>query len=188
MLKKLCFFVFCSLFAGNIYICCEEKESIFLFGVDLETATRSEFREAIKSKGAIVEAERDDYFSDKYRTNEIMKGSSILTVGYTMEDDFSTAIYDFPSIADQDKVYQIRDMLVSKYGKPSKEHNPKLGLVKYVWEITDNLLIILEREWPPKIVSLMYKNKRNYLLQSRQGAMITAQQKQEEYKKMDDLF
>lgn len=187
--KKSSVVCFLLLFFLNVEIFAKEN-SLFLFGIDLEKATRAELREAIKGSGAKVLFEEESKFGDKYETSHILKGSYGLEIVYTdsISKDFSSATYFFPFNGDNKQIYEIKEMLEFKYGQANKEIDDKSGKFLCRWIMTDNLLVELVRNGFSKETYLGYTNVKNTKIKEEQIAKIKEAEKQAEYQKNNDLF
>lgn len=105
---------------------------------------------AMKEAGVKVKVEDKNKWSDIYFTSNILKGTSELTVSYTVDDYFSKAKYIFPAKQmDLLLVSNVKDMIASKYGEPSQSiGKPNLGKVTYKWKLQDGINIEVFRGWP----------------------------------------
>lgn len=137
---------------------CAKKARTALFESLLRCVVREDFRAAIKRGGARAVREDNAYWYDQYESEDVLKGSSILSVGYTQATgEFAVANYTFPSHVDTKQITQIRDMVASKYGAPTKSSgNARLGPASYEWSLPDGIRIRVHRDWPNTTTFLEY--------------------------------
>ena len=88
----------------------------------------------------------------------MLKGSSALAVGYTQATgEFAVAQYTFPSDVDAEQIGRIRDMVVSKYGAPTRSSgDARLGPASYEWALPDGIRMRVHRGWPDTTTFLEY--------------------------------
>lgn len=128
---------------------CSQLALTQLFEVKLICTTRSEMMSAVKSAGGIVIREDSNYFGDIYNSSSVLKGSSKLLMLYTENNNFAEAQYIFPSSMDIHQVTRVRDLVLGKYGEPSKSNgNVNVGEVAFSWDLNDGMLIKVQRGWP----------------------------------------
>lgn len=141
---------------------CLKNASTLLFGEALNCIDKEALRNASKQAGAKVTREDNGYWYDLYDSSELLEGTSELSIAY-MNGKFAEAYYKYDSFVDRHKVLEVRDLVVSKYGKPaSSEGNPSLGPVTYTWKLKDGIKVVVERAWPDTTVYLKYIHPANY--------------------------
>lgn len=158
---------------------CIKKSSTLLFGEALNCTDKDELRTASKNAGAKAIREDSQYRYDTYDSSELLEGTSKLSIGY-IKDKFAEAYYKYDAFVDTHKVVEVRDLVVSKYGKPaSSKGNPSLGPVTYTWKLKDGIKIVVKRAWPDTTVYLNYIHPVNY------AAMQTEMKRQENAEEND---
>lgn len=141
---------------------CLHKASTLLFGEALNCTDKTALRLASKQAGANETREDDGYWYDLYDSSALLEGTSKLSIAYS-NDKFAEAVYQFDSSMDTHKVVEVRNMVVSKYGKPAtSEGNPSLGPVSYIWKLKDGIRLVVQRDWPDTTVYLKYIHPANY--------------------------
>ena len=142
---------------------CQEGASTKLFGVFIKCANRDVMMAAIKKAGAGVKSEDKNKWGDYYYTSKVLKGSSQLYMGYTVNDWFAYAQYTFPSRMDNQQVLKIKNMVASKYGEPdTASGNIGLGKVVYQWQLKDGIKLKVSRGWPDTTTYMRYTYPKNY--------------------------
>ena len=141
---------------------CLKQASTQLFGEALNCADKNVLRLAAKQAGAKATREEDGYWYDTYNSSELLEGTSELSIAY-IKVKFAKAVYKYNSMMDAHKVVEVRDMVVSKYGKPATSNgNPSLGPVSYTWKLKDGIQVKVSREWPDTTVYLTYTHPANF--------------------------
>lgn len=141
---------------------CYKKSNTLLFGEALNCTDKTAMRLAVKQAGAHVTREDDGYWYDLYDSSSLLDGTSELAIAYIGEK-FAKAYYKFDAMVDASKVVAVRNMVVSKYGKPAtSEGNPSLGPVSYTWKLKDGIRLVVKRGWPDTTVYLEYIHLANY--------------------------
>jgi uncharacterized protein len=141
---------------------CIKKSNTLLFGEALNCTDMEALRTASKQAGAKATREDTTHWYDTYDSSGLLEGTSELSIAY-MNGKFAEAFYKYESEMDTHKVVEVRDLVVSKYGKPaSSEGNPSLGPVTYTWKLKDGIKIVVERAWPDTTVYLKYIHPANY--------------------------
>jgi len=134
-----------------------------LFDVDIMCANRDDMMAATKKAGASAKQEDKNKWGDYYYSSNVLKGSSELYVGYTVDDYFAYAQYTFPSRMDSQQVVKIKNMVASKYGEPTyRNGNVGLGNVTYKWTLDDGIVLKVSRGWPNTTTYLRYTYSKNY--------------------------
>jgi TPR repeat protein len=138
---------------------CEARADTLLFGIKLKCGDREQVRFRLASSGAVATRESRNDWGDTYETSKVLSGSSSLYVGYTFDDWFAVAEYQFAD----DKFEDVGNRVISKYGPPRKTHgNLRLGPVSATWITKDGLEIEVHHGWPPTETFLTYKNPAAY--------------------------
>lgn len=122
-----------SLFAG-------ESKPFELFGLDIKNASREEVRKTLRDKGAYPRREQDGYYADLYDPRSLMRGAEELVVVYDDRNEFVKISFLIPvfTFVGVDKVFEVRDMLVSKYGQPEAVRGREdLNPLSYFWSLSD---------------------------------------------------
>ncbi len=141
---------------------CLKQASTQLFGEALNCADRTVLRLAAKQAGAKATRLDSRYWYDTYDSSELLEGTSELSIAY-IKEKFAKAVYKYNSMMDAHKVVEVRDMVVSKYGKPATSNgNPSLGPVSYTWKLKDGIQVKVSREWPDTTVYLTYTHPANF--------------------------
>lgn len=141
---------------------CLKRSSTLLFGEALNCTDKTAMRLAGKQAGATATREDNGYWYDLYDSSALLDGTSELAIAYIGEK-FAKAYYKFDVMVDAHKVVEVRNMVVSKYGKPAtSEGNPSLGPVSYTWKLKDGIRLVVKRDWPDTTVYLEYIHLANY--------------------------
>lgn len=141
---------------------CSHKASTLLFGEALNCTDKTAMRLAGKQAGATATREDNGYWYDLYDSSALLDGTSELAIAYIGEK-FAKTYYKFDAMVDAHKVVEVRNMVVSKYGKPAtSEGNPSLGPVSYTWKLKDGIRLVVKRDWPDTTVYLEYIHLANY--------------------------
>jgi len=136
-----------------------------LFGAKLMCANRDTLMAAVKKAGATVKQEDKGKWGDTYYSSSLLKGSSELYIGYTVDDRFSVAQYTFPSHVDTQQVLRIKNMVAGKYGQPQyATGNVNLGEASFKWHLKDGIELKVSRGWPSTTTYLTYTYPKNYKL------------------------
>jgi TPR repeat protein len=152
---------------------CQKKANTLIFGEALNCTSKKSLRQALKTGGLKVMREDDGYWYDNYDSSEALEGSSELSVAY-INDKFARASYEFNASMDTGKVVEVRNMIASKYGKPSSSSgNTSVGEVRYIWKLKDGIKVEVSRGWPNTSVTLAYIHPVNF-------AAMEAEQKRQE--------
>jgi TPR repeat protein len=152
---------------------CDKKAKTQLFNVNLKCANRNTLMAAAKQAGATVKLEDKGKWGDKYLTSKILKGSSELSIDYTVDGFFAQAKYTFPSRMDAAQASKVKSFVANKYGKPdTTKGNTSVGKVKYQWKLEDGIELNVSRGWPDTTTYLTYVYPENF------QAMKTEQDKQ----------
>jgi TPR repeat protein len=169
---------------------CAKKARTALFESLLKCVGREDFRAAIKRGGAQAVRENDTYWYDKYESEDVLKGSSILSVGYThATGEFAVAEYVFPSRLDTEQISRIRNMVASKYGAPSRSSgNTRLGPVSYEWSLPDGIRIRVHRDWPDTTTFLEYVRPETKAVLDGEIKKSDNEKRAREHKKQESAF
>jgi TPR repeat protein len=168
---------------------CNKTSQTKLFNVLLKCADRDTLMAATKNAGAVVKLEDKVKWDDKYLTASILKGSSELSISYTVDDFFAQAQYTFPSTMDVAQVSKVKSFVANKYGEPDYTNGDlSVGVVTYKWELKDGIELKVHRGWPNTTSYLTYtypENNQNKIAeQQRQKEVLEAKQ----YKTQDNAF
>jgi len=168
---------------------CKMSFKTELFGVLLKCANRNQLMTAVKKAGATVKLEDKTKWGDSYNSSDILKGSSVLNIAYTVDDRFAFAEYIFPSNLDAGQIVQIRNFIANKYGKPNNVNgNVSLGEASFEWLLEDGIILKVSRDWPDTTTYLSFSHPENY---KEMMAELRKQQKKredEDYKKQSNAF
>jgi hypothetical protein len=138
---------------------CEAKADTLLFGIKLKCGDRDQVRFKLASSGAVATSENLNDWGDTYETSKVLSGSTGLYVGYTFDNWFAVAEYQFSDDAFED----VANRVISKYGTPRKTHgNLTVGPVSGTWITKDGLEIEVHHGWPATETFLTYKNPPAY--------------------------
>jgi TPR repeat protein len=156
---------------------CFKNAKTKVFKTALKCTDRDSLMAAVKNAGAKVNKEDKNNWGDTYFTSDLLKGSSELTIEYTVDDFFAKASYTFPSRMDSGQVTKVRDFVSNKYGAPqSSSGKPSLGKVTYKWTLDDGIELKVSRGWPDTTTYLSYIYPENY------QAMVAEQERQKKEK------
>lgn len=134
-----------------------------LFNIELKGATRDQMRTSLENNGIKVIREDNNYWVDKYKTNDVLQGSTELNIGYTSNGHFAYAEYTFPAFVDSGKINEVARLVTSKYGQPSQRTgNTNVGQASFTWSFKNGMNIIVYRGWPDTTTYLNIKDKNNY--------------------------
>lgn len=167
---------------------CLRKSSTVLFGETLNCTSQWDLRNALQEGGLKAERENGRYWYDLYESSAVLEGTSQLAVAY-INQKFARAYYTFPASMDEGKVVKVRDMVVSKYGKPfSSSGNPSLGEVKYIWKLKDGITVEVSRGWPDTTVYLAYEHPQNFAAMNAEQERQNQAQEAEKHSKQNKAF
>ena len=116
-----------------------------LFGESLLCTSQNKMRLAIKKAGGTVSEypvtiENSKKLVDNYDSSQLLMGSKELIVSYSSDDQsFVEAKYVFPRPLNSEQFTSVKDMIVSKYGKPNSESN-ELSKTAH-WNLDDFFLL-----------------------------------------------
>lgn len=129
-----------------------------LFGTPLKGVNRSTLREALRKGGMRPTREDDRYWVDQYDASAVLDGASEFSAGYVYASgEFAFARYRFNAFMDTGLVTKVADMVINKYGPPSKrEGDARLGEVRYQWNLPQGMRIEVRRGWPDTTTYLVY--------------------------------
>ena len=128
------------------------------------------------------------YYSDK-----VLKGTSTLSMCYTVDDKFAYAEYIFPN--DLNGIYQMeitKKMMSKKYGRPTSSKKDIL-FGTYIWEMDDGIEIKLY-SWPfnnnKKIATyyIRYTYPKHYQLMIDEQERQKKEKEKKEYELQKDAF
>lgn len=126
-----------------------------LFGVELESASRDQLREAVKQAGLVLIREGgDEEWFDVYDSSAVMAGSSRLYLGFVKQDQrFAFAEYEFNGL---DPGPVLRN-LTRKYGAADTRKGRFASDTSYRWQL-DGVQIRLRSDWQN------YKTRLSYVI------------------------
>lgn len=135
-----------------------------LFGVPLKGAQREALRAAFRNGGLRATREDDGYWADQYMASGVLDGASDFSAGYVdATNEFAYAQYTFKGFMDTELVTKVANMVINKYGQPSKrEGNAGLGNVKYQWNLAQGMRLEVRRGWPDTTTYLIYTDPKAY--------------------------
>jgi Sel1 repeat len=164
---------------------CERGATTPLFDVKLLCGERGILRYKIAASGARVIRESRSEWGDTYDTSGVLSGSTQLYVGYTRDDWFAVAEYQFPGEALEDVA--IRN--ITKYGRPrTSSGNTQLGPFRLGWRTKDGIEIELQRDWPPVTVYVAYKHPTRFRQMKAEQSEQENRQKDERYRNETRAF
>lgn len=136
-----------------------EAKATEVMGIRLSSAKREDVRVAMNATKTPVIREDSLYWYDLYQAAALLDGADQLAIGYSLADGrLGVLRYNFPAFMDTEKVRQVADMVVQKYGRPSRSSGDvNLGAVQYVWNLPDGIILTVARGWPDTSVSLVYE-------------------------------
>jgi len=139
-------------------------QSIEMFDTPLKGAKRDQLRQVFKKNGMIPTREDSSYWVDLYDSNRMLQGATHFEVGYTMKaEEFAYARYTFPGSMNTGLVKDVIDLVVSKYGQPSKKNGQyHLGPVTATWMLGKNMKIEVSRGWPETTTYLSFIDIKSY--------------------------
>jgi hypothetical protein len=168
----------------------DSLSGVSLFGENLFCTDRSKMRSAIKHAGGTVKKEDYQKWGDSYYSSGLFRESSELYVSYSVDDKaFVLAQYTLPSRMDAKQITRVKDMVVSKYGKPDQQSgNPSLGKASFLWKLHDDISLKLSRDWPNTTTYLTYKHDKNYNAQQAEMNRQKKAREQKLYKSQQNNF
>lgn len=96
-----------------------EKKPFEFYGLDIDTATRAELRQAIEAAGVEVNYLNDDTWVDLYKPGAVFEGADSLMVVYAESiQKMAAAMYSFPPQNGKDQFRKIFTLVGKKYGEP----------------------------------------------------------------------
>jgi hypothetical protein len=126
-----------------------------LFGISIATATRTDVRRALASKGATLKSSQGSF--DVYNSQKLLDESTELELGYVSAGHFARAKYTLRSFLDTAQVARVAGLVKQKYGAPTEsEGDVNLGRVSFRWLLDDGVLIVVRRGWPDTTTFLEY--------------------------------
>ena len=104
-----------------------------LFGVELETTSRDELRDAVKQAGVILIREGgDEEWFDVYDSSPVLDGSSRLYLGFVRQNQqFAFAEYEFSGIDSRPILHN----LTGKYGAANVRTGKYISDKTYHWQL-----------------------------------------------------
>ena len=167
----------------------EAMPKLQLFKADLLSATRTNFRKALKRAGAKPLREDNSYWYDKYDSSHLLTGTDILYAGYVAKTGSLAIVeYRFPTRMNAHKLMEVKDMLTSKYGPPVSSYGkPELGKASFGWDMGE-VKIAIYRDWPDTTVYLDYIVKSAKKEMDREIAEFKRRQKNKQFKKESNAF
>ena len=133
-------------------------QALELFGVDLESTTRDELRDAVKQSGVVLIREGgDDEWFDVYDSSSVLAGSSRLYLGFVKQSQqFAFAEYEFNGV----NPAPVLRSLSGKYGAAKVSQGRYLSDKTYHWQF-DGIEIRLSSDWQNYKTRLSYVNPAN---------------------------
>ena len=167
----------------------EAMPKLRLFKTDLLSATRTNFRQALKRAGAKPLREDNSYWYDKYDSSHLLTGTDILYAGYVVKTGSLAIVeYRFPTRMNARKIMEVKDMLSSKYGPPDSSYGkPELGKASFAWDMGE-VKVAIYRDWPDTTVYLDYIVKSAKKEMDREIAEFKRRQKHKQFKKESNAF
>lgn len=160
-----------------------------LFGISLVKATRKEIWNALYNTKVIIKRQDASYWGDIYETNQVLEGSSELSIIYTSDNKFAVANYTFPSRLDLQQIDKIKNMVVTKYGQPIQSQGSALvGEVSYLWKLQDGIELKVYRGWPDTTTYMKYTYPKNYKIVLEQQKLQEEKEKEKQYKSQHNAF
>lgn len=167
---------------------CLKSSSTQLFGEVLSCTNKKSLRSAAKIAGASATREDDGYWYDLYDSGKLLEGTDHLSIAY-INDKFAKAYYEFNSGMDTRKVAEVRDMLATKYGRPTTSSGDvSLGPVTYTWKLKDGIKLIVNRDWPDTTVYLTYIHTANFADMEKEQARQKQAEEEEKRNKQSKAF
>ncbi len=161
--------------AGNIM-----AAPLMLFGASLKNATRSSLEASLQKAGLSAIQVGAQWWFDVYQVSGQLPGADKLSVGYTANNQFAIAEYEFPSFMDMGQVEKIITMTQDKYGPPGRQSgSPNLGNVTAIWNEGNGMQIRVWRGWPQTTTYLDLVDVSNY---SKMKQQMQVQKEKEEAK------
>ncbi len=140
-----------------------------LFGVNLSTATRDEFRQAVKRSGAklLSEAGKDTFY-DVYQGSSLLQNAGKLYLGFTKtSQQLAFVEYEFNGLQQP----ALLKKLIQKYGQPAKKPATFLSDFTFQWQ-KDGVVMSFYQDWAA------YKTRLSYI---RPGALEQLKQEKIQY-------
>ena len=133
-------------------------QAVELFGLDLSTARRDEFRLAVRQSGAKLLSEAGkDAFYDVYEGDALLHNARRLYLGFSKKDQrFAFIEYEFAGL--QQPAMLAR--LIQKYGQPKKQAAKFISDFNYRWKM-DGVQIRLYQDWPHFRTRLSYSRQQS---------------------------
>jgi len=138
-------------------ITCKQTATTNLFSVSIACTNRKELDQQIQSQNIHPIEEKKDEWSDTYYTGAVIKGSSELTVSYTLESQFVSAQYTFVGRDNPTLITQVKKLLTQKYGEPTlAKGNTDNGKASFTWFLDDGIELTTHRDWPDTTTFVTY--------------------------------
>lgn len=147
-----------------------------LYGLSLTSATRDEFRIAVKNAGVkLVQEAGVDAFYDIYEGSSVLHGASNLYIGFVKKNNkFAFAEYEFEGLTQP----VLLKKLNIKYGKAKLEKGKFITDFSYSWN-SNGIKISLYQDWVAYKMRLIYQNSDELAqLKAEQQQFITASKQQ----------
>ena len=128
-------------------------QALELFGVELESTSRDELRNAVKQAGVVLirEGGEDEWF-DVYDSSSVLDGSSRLYLGFVKQNQqFAFAEYEFNGVNPS----PVLRNLTGKYGAAKVRRGRFMSDKIYRWQL-DGVEIRLSSDWQNYKVRLSY--------------------------------
>ena len=168
---------------------CQSLAKTKLFNVPLICASRDDLMFAVKKTKSQVKREDKGQWGDSYFTSNVLKGSSELSINYTVDDFFAKATYTFPSNMNTKQITEVRNFVANKYGNPNYENGRvSVGEVTYKWNLEDGIELTVSRGWPNTTTYLSYTYPENYLAMTKEQDKQKKEREAKEYQAQGDAF
>lgn len=127
-------------------------------GVDVGNATQSSINRAL-SNANLGFIKTLGKWEEIWSAGDTFKDPALIKLAYTEAKDLAYFKYDFTTEDDPTLVARLLVSIESQYGKPtSSEGDENTGLYELIWDMGDNLNIVLRRDNQGSKTSLTYFN------------------------------
>jgi len=160
-------------------ITCQQTATTSLFSVSIACTNRKELDQQIQSQSINPIDEKRTEWSDTYYTGAVIKGSSELTVNYTMASQFASAQYTFVGRNKPTLITQVKNLLTQKYGEPTlAKGNTDNGKASFTWFLDDGIELMAHRNWPDTTTYVTYSLPENVAILAQEQKQQLSSEKQ----------
>lgn len=144
------------------------EQNVELFGIDLASATRAEFRAALQQHGVRPEEINDESWVDKHDAEGVVDGIFTIEVSHNMQNQRVAEVkYQLPR--GKSVILEVGERLVRTYGDADVARGrSNIGSATLGWRLPNGVNIILTRSWPGSRTNLYYRVMSEYRIMQRE--------------------